>query len=122
MIKDGDRELFEERMRSIAENTAGAYGAKASFQWFPGCPAVYNDEKMAEESSRIAKEEGFLTVSEESSMGGDDFSFYEEKAPGCYIKMGTGVGPSIHQPLFCVNMAVLLPAVKYLTAIMSREQ
>lgn len=117
-----DRELFEERMRIIAENTAGAYGAKASFQWFPGCPAVYNDEKMVEESSRIAKEEGFLTVSEESSMGGDDFSFYEEKAPGCYIKMGTGVGPSIHQPLFCVNMAVLLPAVKYLTAIMSREQ
>ena len=39
-----------------------------------------------------AEAEGFWTVPEEQSLGGDDFSFYMEKVPGCYIKIGIGKG------------------------------
>lgn len=113
-----DRVLFEKRMREIALGTAKAYGARAEVEWLPGSPAVYNDGRLAEQSIRVAQECGFSVVPEESSMGGDDFSFYEEKIPGCYIKIGTGKGPTIHQPGFRVDKRAILPAAEYLVRLL----
>ncbi len=113
-----DRALFERRMREIAGGTAAAYGARASVEWLPGSPAVYNDERLAGKSMRVARECGFSVVPEESSMGGDDFSFYEERIPGCYIKIGTGKGPTIHQPAFRVDKRAILPAAEYLVRLL----
>lgn len=112
-----DRVLFEKRVREIAANTAGAYGAEVEITWIAGAPAVYNDGKLVEKSIQVAKECGFSVVPEESSMGGDDFSLYEEKIPGCYIKIGTGKGPTIHQPNFQVDEKAILPAAEYLTRL-----
>lgn len=109
-----DRILFERRVKESAENVAKAYGAKAFVEWIPGSPAVYNDDLLVEKAIRAAGACGFAVVPEEMSMGGDDFSFYEEKIPGCYIKIGTGRGQFIHQPGFCVDEKVIWPAVKFL--------
>lgn len=113
-----DRELFRKRMQQIAEKTAEAYGAQAQMEWIAGPPATYNDTVMAEKVALIAEKTNFKVVSEESSLGGDDFAFYEEKIPGCYIKIGTGKGPLIHQPGFKVDTKVILPAVQFLTELL----
>lgn len=113
-----DRVLFEKRVREIAANTARAYGAELEITWIAGAPAVYNDGKLAEKSMQTAKECGFSVVPEESSMGGDDFSLYEEKIPGCYIKIGTGKGPTIHQPNFQVDEKAIWPAAEYLVRLL----
>ncbi len=113
-----DRVLYERKLKEIAEKTAQAYGAEAVVRWIAGPPATYNDKKMANLCEQKAKEMGFEVVLEESSMGGDDFAFYEEKIPGCYVKVGTGVGYPIHHPAFAVNPEVLLPTAKYLTEIL----
>lgn len=112
-----DRVLMEKRMVEIAKCTAAAYGMEAKVEWIAGPPAVYNDEEMADYSIGKAYEAGFKVVPEESSMGGDDFSFYEEKIPGCYLKVGTGKGERIHQPGFAVEESVLLPTAEYLTKL-----
>ena len=114
-----DRVLVEKRMKEIAENTAKAYGAEAEVKWIPGPPAVFNDALMVEKSIQTAHECGFDVVPEEASMGGDDFSFYEERIPGCYIKIGTGKGQLIHQPGFQVNEKVIWPTVKFLTKLLN---
>ena len=108
-----DRVLFEKRVREIAQSTAEAYGAKAEITWVASAPAVYNDGKMVEKSIQVAEKCGFSVVPEESSMGGDDFSFYTENIPGCYIKVGTGKGPTIHQSNFQVDEKAILPAAEY---------
>ena len=113
-----DRALFERRMRERAEGTARAYGAGARVEWIEGSPAVYNDGRMAERSMEAARRCGLQVAPEESSMGGDDFSFYEEKIPGCYVKIGLGKGPTIHQPGFCVDERAILPAAEYLTELL----
>ncbi|MGN0377633.1 MAG: amidohydrolase [Suilimivivens sp.] len=113
-----DRILVEKRMREMAECTAQAYGALAEFQWFFGSPAVYNDEEMVKYAIKIAEKQKMQVVPEESSMGGDDFSFYEENIPGCYIKIGTGKGQTIHQPGFRVDERALLPAAEYLAELL----
>lgn len=116
-----DRVLFKQRMAEIAENTARAYGAGAQVEWIPGSPAVYNDKKMAEKSARAAKKCGLAVVPEETSLGGDDFAFFEEKIPGCYIKVGTGKGQLIHQPGFRVDERVILPTAEYLAELMMQS-
>ncbi len=113
-----DRILFEKRVKEIAKSTATAYGTEAEIEWTAGSPATFNDGKMVEKAIKAAKTCGFETVPEESSMGGDDFSFLEEKIPGCYIKVGTGRGQLIHQPGFCVDKRVILPTAEYLAALM----
>lgn len=114
-----DRALAEKRMREIVENTAKAYGGKAIFEWHPGSPAVYNDAKMVELAKEIATCRKLQVVPQEQSMGGDDFSFYEESIPGCYIKIGTGVGQTIHQPGFKVDERVILPASLYMAELIN---
>ncbi len=112
-----DRSLFEKRMKEIAESTALAYGAKAEVEWMEGSPATYNDGGMVQKSIETAGRCGLSVVLEESSMGGDDFSFYEEKTPGCYIKVGTGKGPTIHQPGFMVDERAITPTAGYLAEL-----
>ncbi len=116
-----DRILFERRLREIAKGTAAAYGASAEAEWIAGPPATYNDGSMAEESIQKARKLGLNVVPEESSMGGDDFAFFEENIPGCYIKVGTGKGQLIHQPGFCVDKAAIWLAAEYLAELMTKN-
>lgn len=113
-----DRALFERRIREIARHTAAAFGINASVRWIAGSPATYNDGEMADYAVKTAEEYGFCVVPEESSLGGDDFSFFEEKIPGCYLKIGTGKGQTIHQPGFRVDRSVILPAAEYLCVLL----
>ena len=114
-----DRRLFEQRLKEIAEHTAMSYGMTAEVQWIAGPPATVNDAKMVSISTEKAVKLGFKVVPEESSMGGDDFAFLEEKIPGCYLKVGTGRGQLIHQPGFMVDLNVIMPTVKYVAELLA---
>lgn len=122
-----DRTLYERKVRETAEGIAAAYGAKAEVVWIESAPATYNDGRMAQLCEKIAQSQGMRTVPEEQSLGGDDFSYYmvEEtmgrQVPGCYLKIGTGVGHPIHHPAFCVNETVILPAAKYLAKVLEED-
>lgn len=113
-----DRILYERRLHEIAQMTAKAYGAEADVEWIAGCPATYNDKDMVKLCEMKAKEMGLTTAVEESSLGGDDFAFYEENIPGCYIKIGTGVGHPIHHPEFMVDTGMLYGAVEYMVELL----
>lgn len=122
-----DRILYEKKVREIAERTAQAYGATAQVEWVAGPPATYNDGKMAQIAEKTAHQLGMETVPEESSMGGDDFAYYEDvdtmkrEVPGCYVKIGTGVGHPIHHPAFQVDTSVILKTAQYLTELILAE-
>lgn len=122
-----DRILYERKVKEISQQTAAAYGAMAEVEWAAGPPAAYNDGRMARICEEVAHRLGMETVPEESSMGGDDFAFYEDedtmgrKVPGCYVKIGTGVGHPIHHPSFCVDTAALLSTAQYLAELLLSE-
>lgn len=119
-----DRILYEKRVREIAQQTASAYGAEAEVEWTAGPPATYNDGEMVRICEETAKKRGMKTVPEENSMGGDDFAYYADQdtmhrqIPGCYVKIGTGVGHPIHHPAFRVDERVILRAAEYLDAML----
>lgn len=109
-----DRTLYEKRLREIVTLTAKAYGAEADVEWIAGPPATLNDKAMAEYCEKEALKINLPVAVEESSLGGDDFAFYEEKIPGCYVKIGTGIGHPIHHPEFEVKPEMLFSAANFL--------
>lgn len=121
-----DRVVYERRVREISEQIAAAYGAVAKVEWVAGPPATYNEGAMAQMCEDVARKQGMKVVPEESSMGGDDFSYYEDPErmgrtlPGCYVKIGVGIGRPIHHPAFLVDERAIWPAAKYLAEILFR--
>lgn len=113
-----DRVFIEKRMRGIAENTAAAYGAKAELLWYPGPPATVNEETWSAFAEDVAKECGYEVVPQRNSTGGEDFAFYLEKIPGCFINVGTGGGYPNHHPQFYADEAALAPAAEYFARLL----
>lgn len=113
-----DRIFIEKRMREIAEHTAAAYGANAELLWYPGPPATVNDKSWSAFAKKVAEESGFEVVPQRNSTGGEDFAFYLEKIPGCFINVGTGVGYPNHHPKFYADEAALTPAAEYLAKLL----
>ena len=117
MEKD-DRIFIEKRMREIAEHTAAAYGANAELLWYPGPPATVNEKAWSAFAQKVAEESGFEVVPQRNSTGGEDFAFYLEKIPGCFIDVGTGGGYPNHHPKFYADEAALTPAAEYLEKLL----
>ena len=117
MEKD-DRIFIEKRMREIAEHTAAAYGANAELLWYPVPPATVNEKAWTAFAQKVAEESGFEVVPQRNSTGGEDFAFYLEKIPGCFINVGTGVGYPNHHPKFYADEAALTPAAEYLEKLL----
>lgn len=117
-MKKDDRIFIERRMREIAEHTAAAYGANAELLWYPGPPATVNEKAWSAFAQKVAEESGFEVVPQRNSTGGEDFAFYLEKIPGCFINVGTGVGYPNHHPKFYADEAALTPAAEYLEKLL----
>jgi amidohydrolase len=93
------RQLIDRRLNGIA----AANGCQLNLKWTEGYPATINDPAMADYVAKIARQtlgpERFLLAAK-PSMGGEDFSYYLEKVPGCFFLIGMQPGkdpcPSLH--------------------------
>jgi hippurate hydrolase len=100
------RDLCEERIRAIVENTCAAFGAKATLEYERGYPVTFNDpaktEFMADAARLVAGEAGVDTTIP-PLMGAEDFSYMLEERPGAYIFLGNGNTASVHHPAYDFN-------------------
>lgn len=80
--------LFER----IVKNTAVSFGAKAEIELDRSCKPTINDPAMASIVRRAVRNslgEEFLTEENGRTMGGEDFSAFLNKVPGCYFFVGS---------------------------------
>ena len=85
------RQLLADEVRHVAESVAAACRLEARVRMLQGTPAVLNDERAA----AWAREAAASVIGAESvrplpvaNMGGEDFAFYQERIPGCFIRVG----------------------------------
>ena len=85
------RDHLHAAVRRIAESIAQLHGAKVNLEITKGTSPVINESHMA----NLAREAAIQTVGEENvlplraaNMGGEDFSYYLEKIPGAYVRIG----------------------------------
>ncbi len=82
---------LKERMERIVEETAKAYGATAELDYqFLILPTINDDACTAIARQAVTEVLGPDAIQESDLvMGGEDFAFYQEDKPGCFIFVGT---------------------------------
>jgi amidohydrolase len=101
------RRSMPDRIRRIASGISEGLGCRAVVEVDAGNPAVINDPLVAEIARRAATRVvgADKVVEPEPSMGGEDMAVYFEKAPGCFVFVGSanaarGLNQSHHSPRF----------------------
>jgi amidohydrolase len=117
-VRDG----LEARARRIVDGIASAYGAKATLDVIYGYPAVVNDAELARTfRSYLSQVSSMPIESPPATMGGEDFAYFAERAPGLLIRHGIrsdaagSVHPG-HSPQFRVDEAALTYGIETLVA------
>lgn len=109
------RAMMRERIKVIAENVAAGMGCEARVEVTPGYAALVNDDHEAARVKRVAARLlGAENVIEKAapSMGGEDFSFFCDCAPGAFFHVGCVKpdwmpAPPLHSKDFCIDEACL---------------
>ena len=118
-VRSTDAETRERLLRGV-ERAAGACAAmfetKTETRMKTGYPPVVNDPGICETVRRVVArhpQDHRLRPPGPPSLGGEDFSFYLEKAPGCFVRIGArpqAKEPAPpHSPGFDFDEAALLP-------------
>ncbi len=112
-LKPEVRKLLETGVKRVAASVAAAYGATVDIDWRYGYPATVNTSKETQAARDAAAAiVGAGNVQEFSPMlGGEDFAYFLEKKPGCYIVIGQldeGKEPiGLHNPRYDFNDKII---------------
>lgn len=105
---------------------ARVLGGDFALQIGEGYPPTVNDARMAAFVRKVAGEllGADKVHTPDPEMGAEDFSFFLEKVPGCYFRLGTGSpgGPTagLHSPHFDIDETALPVGVAVLSEIARR--
>lgn len=125
-IRSGHEETRQHawrRLRQIVEGVSVCHNARAEVALHRGEPAVVNDPDMVEIIRRV----GTSLLGQENTLSApgwtaaDDFSFYSEKCPSVYFRLGirneaVGSVHPLHHPDFRVDEQALVKGASVLCA------
>ena len=101
-------------LRRMTEAVAMLHDAKIELELMAGYPPVVNSSlevEVARRAARIVHGESSLVVAEHPSMGSEDFSYYLEHVPGCFVRFGARPAESepipLHNAAFDIDEEVL---------------
>ena len=103
---------LEQMVHSICE----AYGATAEIDYQKRYPSTINSEIETEKAVLAAMEvvgSDNIIHDNPPSMGSEDFSFLLNEAKGCYVSIGNGDSPSLHNPYYNFNDDILTIGASY---------
>ncbi|MEI3612222.1 M20 metallopeptidase family protein [Pseudogracilibacillus sp. SO30301A] len=110
LLDRDQRKDMMKKMEQYIQGICGGMGATYTFRYVSGYPAVKNEEKLIpilhKASEKILGSNKLTIV--QPSMGGEDFSYYTEKVPGIFFRLGIFndekecIYPN-HHPLFDVD-------------------
>ncbi|MDB5052547.1 MAG: peptidase [Bacilli bacterium] len=104
------RDQIQLRIAKISKATCEAFGAQCELEYKVGYPPVINDSIEAERYFKVgAKLFGEANTKQSPLiMAGEDFSYYLQKVPGCFMFVGAGndekgVWAPHHHPHFDID-------------------
>ncbi|MYM86806.1 amidohydrolase [Rugamonas sp. FT82W] len=88
-------DMIEQRMGEIARHTAAAFGAEVEFKFRRNYPPLVNhpaETRFAVEVMKSVVGADKVDDNVEPTMGAEDFAFFLQAKPGCYVFIGNGEG------------------------------
>jgi len=110
------RDLLQRRITGLVESHVKGYGGSVDIEYHRGAPTVVNTEAETEFARKVAVD---LVGAERTIYpfgpvtGSEDFSFFLEKRPGCYLRLGNGDSTMVHNSKYDFNDANLTVGAAY---------
>lgn len=109
----------------LLEDSVRLYGAECELEHARGHPPVVNDAALAAAVGRVAEAElgAGSAVEAQQSLGGDDFAWFLEEVPGCYVRLGARdparpeTAVDLHAAGFDVDERAIGTGVRLMTAL-----
>ncbi len=120
------RDQLEEEIGRLAHGTAQMFGIAADYQFERRIPPVVNDADATARALGAAGEVfgAKVRTSFPPSTAGDDFAFFGQNAPGCYVWLGNGPavdGALHHNTAYDFNDGALGFGAAYWVKLVERE-
>jgi amidohydrolase len=116
----------EDTMQRICAGVGAAFGANVNFDYRRGYPPTINTVAEADFCAEVAAEVCGSTnvpIDLKPSMGAEDFSYFLQEKPGCYIWLGNGPGEggcTLHNPHYDFNDEAIPFGVAYWVRLVQR--
>jgi amidohydrolase len=114
---------MRERIDTLLRGITLGMRAEYELTYRQACPAVVNNARMANLGRQVARREfgERQVVVPEQTMGGDDMSYFLQRAPGVYYLVGTrntacGYDAPHHHPRFDIDESALPVGARLLAA------
>ncbi len=114
------RDLLERRITEIATQQAAVFGATAEVDYIRRYPVLNNHPAETAFCQQVVRDwlgDDGLIANAEPVTASEDFAFFLERVPGCYINIGNGEGSDggcmVHNPGYDFNDRVLSTGASY---------
>ena len=121
------RDLLERRITEIAQAQAASFGATAEVNYIRRYPVLNNTPEHTEFCMQLVRDwlgEDGRVANPEPLTASEDFAFFLEKVPGCYINIGNGIGSvggcMVHNAGYDFNDRVLSTGASYWVKLAER--
>lgn len=121
------RDQLEAEIGAIAHGIAQAFGVKASYSFTRRIPPVVNDPATtarALAAAQAALGEARVQTAFPPSTAGDDFAFFSQNIPGCYVWLGNGSavdGALHHNTGYDFNDAAIASGIAFWTRLVEMD-
>ncbi len=113
------RDQLQQRITEIAQAQATVFNCTAEVQYDRRYPVLFNHAEPSRFCEQVIRDwlgDGALLPGEQVT-GSEDFAFFLEKIPGCYVFLGNGEGEQggcmVHNPGYDFNDACLSTGASY---------
>ncbi|QWW67063.1 M20 aminoacylase family protein [Rhizobium sp. WYJ-E13] len=120
------RDQLETEIGRLAQGTAAMFGISVDYEFERRIPPVINDADATARALRAAQAVfgEKVRTSFPPSTAGDDFAFFGQNAPGCYVWLGNGPavdGALHHNTAYDFNDEALGYGAAYWVSLVERE-
>lgn len=117
------QDMIEQRMREIFDGVTRAAGATYELEYERGVPVTVNDpaltERMSPTLERLVGPSNVHVLP--PTTGAEDFSFFAQRVPGFYFRLGTtspgGESGGLHTPTFTADDAAIPVGMRAMTTL-----
>ncbi|MCX8999576.1 M20 family metallopeptidase [Rhizobiaceae bacterium BDR2-2] len=120
------RDQLEEEIGRLAQGTAAMFALGAEYRFQRRIPPVVNHPDATSRALGAARDVfgDKVRTAFPPSTAGDDFAFFGQQAPACYVWLGNGPavdGALHHNTAYDFNDASIGPGVRFWTRLVERE-
>jgi amidohydrolase len=104
---------LQQGLSAAAEAVEARWGVSVALSYSESYPPLINDAALYARAVRALDGFDYRQLAEPTMLS-EDFSYYLERVPGVFFKLGLGTGIPLHTPRFDFDERALIPGVQAL--------